>query len=174
MSKTALIVIGVVCLILLVLLLLVIVPRVKADLSRMPVWGYLLAVLVLAGVLVFVGIGLFGPKGADSILSEDVTGDEKGDQEMSAPAEAEAAAFLNGALGDSGTVVIRVNGTEIWLGSAQLSGPEDLKEAADSLKKELTGRNVRLEDDYALSRTWKEVKRILDERGIRYSEKTLE
>ena len=174
MSRTALIIIGVVCLILLVLLLLVIVPRVKADLSRLPVWGYLLAVLVLAGVLVFVGIGLLGPKGADSILSEDVTGDEKGDQETSAPAEAEASAFLNGALGDSGTVVIRVNGEVIWLGSAQLSGPEELKEAADSLEKELTGRNVRLEDDYALSRTWKEVKRILDERGIRYSEKTLE
>lgn len=174
MSKTALIIIGVVCLILLVLLLLVIVPRVKADLSRMPVWGYLLAVLVLAGVLVFVGIGLLGPKGADSILSKDVTGDEKGDQETSAPREAEAAAFLQGVAGDSGTVVIRVNGMDIWFGSAQLSDTEELGEAVDSMEKELSGRGVRLEDDYALSKTWKEVKRILDERGIRYSEKTLE
>ena len=140
----------------------------------MPVWGYLLAVLVLAGVLVFVGIGLFGPKGNDSLLSEDVNGEEKGDQQVAAEPDAETAAYLNGALGDSGTVVIRVNGTDIWLGSVLLSDTNDFSEALEGMRKELTGRNVRLEDDYALSSVWKQTKKILEEKGIVYSVKTLE
>ena len=174
MSKTALIIIGVVCLLLLVLLLLVVVPRVKTELSRMPVWGYLLALLVLAGALVFVGVQLFAPKGTDSLLSEDVTGDENGDQETAAPEEAEASDSLKGAIGDAGTVVIRVCGSEVFFGSAPLSGAAELGEAIDGVSKEMEGRAVRLEDDYALSETYREVKRLLEEREIRYSEKTLE
>ena len=174
MSKTALIIIGVVCFLLLLLLLLVVAPKVKTELSRMPVWGYLLAVLVLAGALVFVGVELFGPKGKDSLLSEDVTGDEKGDQQTSAAPEAAASEVLLGAVGDSGTIVIRIQGTDIYLGSARLSSVRELAEAARSMEKEMTGRGVRLEDDYALSETWKAAKRVLDEQGIRYTEKTLE
>lgn len=174
MSKTALIILGVICLMLLVLLLLVIVPKVKTELSRMPVWGYLLAILFLAGALVFVGIRLFGPKGTDSLLSEAVSGNEKGDQETAAPEDAAAAEFFKGAAGDSGTLVIRVSGTDIFFGSAQLSSTEELVEALDSLQKELAGRDVRLEEDYAQSGVYKEIKSILGERGIRYTEKTLE
>lgn len=174
MSKTALIIIGVVCFLLLILLLLVVVPKVKTELSRMPVWGYLLAVLVLAGALVFVGVQLFAPRGTDSLLSEDVTGEEKGDQETGAPEEAETSDLLKGAIGDAGTVVIRVSGSDILFGSTRLSTAEELAGILDSMAKEMAGRDVRLEDDYALSGTYKEVKRILEERGIRFSEKTLE
>ena len=174
MSRTALIIIGVVCLLLLLLLFPVIVPRVKAGLTRIPLWGYLLAVLVLAGVLVFVGIRLFGPKGNDSLFSEDVNGDEKGDQQVTAESDAAAAAYLNGAMGDSGTVVIRVNGEDIWLGSVMLSDTDEFSQALDGMQKELSGRSVRLEDDYALSHLWKETRRILEEHGIVYSVKTLE
>lgn len=174
MGKTALIIAGVLCLLLLALFLIAVVPKIKAELSRMPVWGYLLVILLLAGALVFIGIRLFGSKGPDSLLSEDVSGSEKGDQETAAPEEAEASFDLKGAVGDTGAVEIRVHGTEVYFGSAPLTDAAELAAVLEETRDETAGRAVRLEDDYAHSGTYKEVRNVLEERGIPYSEKILE
>ena len=183
MNKTVMIIIGVVGVIVLIVLIAAIIPRMKEAVSRTPLWVYLLLVLAVAGLLSFVGIQLFGPKGQDSLLSADVEGNEIGDAEQDTPLEEKSeekgthfniARALEGNVSGDNTIYIKVSKDTVSIGATDFESVEDYEAALDSLMADIKDHRIILQDDYALASSYHEVKDALDTRGLKYSEKELE
>lgn len=174
MSTTFAIIAAVICVLLIVLLVAAVIPKVKSGLSKMPVWVFFAAILLLVGALALLGLKLFGHHGEDSLFSKPAAGMEQGDFTEEASENAELSEALNGSTGVDGRVHVRITGDSIFLGSMCFEGSAEFSEAAEALSEELAGKEVKLEDDYAFSRTFHEVRKILEDKGIRTSEKTLE
>lgn len=183
MNKTVMIIAGVVGIIILIVLIAAIIPRLKDAVSRTPLWVYLLLVLVVAGALSFVAVQLFGPKGPDSLMSEDVEGNEIGDAEQDTPLEEKSeekgthfniAKALEGNVSGDNTIYIKVSTETVSIGATAFDSIEDYKAALDSMMTEMEGQRILLQDDYALASKYHEAKDALDTRGLKYSEKELE
>lgn len=183
MSKTALIIIGVICIIILIIMIAAIIPKLKAAVSKTPLWLYLLLIILVIGALAFVGVQLFGPKGQDSLFSQSVEGSEAGDAQEDTPMNEKSdgtgthfnmAKALEGNMNGDSTVHITVSADKISIGRTEFGSVDEFRQAADILASETEGHKVRLEDNYALASTYHEVRDYLDESGIEYSEKQID
>ncbi len=183
MNKTVLIIIGIVCIIMLIILIAAVIPRLKAAVSRTPLWAYILLVILVISVLAFVGVRLFGPRGADSLMSESIEGVEVGDAKQDTPLDEKseekgthfnmAKALESNAAGDD-TIYITVSRDTISIGAAAFENADDYRSALDSMLAEMNGQRIILLDDYALASVYHEAKEALDSRGLKYSEKELD
>ena len=183
MNKTVLIIIGVIGVIILIVLVAALIPRLKAAVSRTPLWAYLLMLVIVIGILAFVAVQLFGPKGKDSLFSENVEGTEIGDASQDTQLEEKSeetgigfnmAKALEGNVSGDSTIHISVNEDTVSIGGTDFSDMESFEQAMTSLETELSGHDVRLEDNYALASKYHEVKDYLDMMGIAYREKQME
>ena len=183
MNKTVLIIIGVIGIIILIVLVAALIPRLKAAVSRTPLWAYLLMLVFVIGILAFIAVQLFGPKGQDSLFSENVEGTEIGDASQDTQLEEKSeetgigfniAKALEGNVSGDSTIHISVNENTISIGGTDFSDMESFEQAMTSLEAELSGHDVRLEDNYALASKYHEVKDYLDMMGIAYREKQME
>lgn len=183
MNKTIMIIVGAVCVVLLIILIAAIIPRLKQAVSRTPLWVYLLLVVAVVGVISFVGIQLFGPKGQDSLLSVDVEGNEVGDAEHDTPLEEKSeekgthfnlAKALEGNITGDDTIYIIVHENLVSIGATDFEDKENFEAALDSLVADVQNPRILLQDNYALASKYHEVKKDLDDRGLNYSEQPLE
>lgn len=183
MNKTVLIIIGIVCIIMLIILIAAIIPRLKAAVSRTPLWAYILLVILVIGALAFVGVSLFGPRGVDSLMSESIDGIEEGDAKQDTPvnekSEEKGTQFniskaLDGNENGDSTIYISVNADTISIGSTAFNSLEDFEMAMESLAPEMEGHKIKLQDDYALATVYHDVRDYLDSAGYTYTEKQLE
>lgn len=183
MNKTVLIIAGVVGIIILLVLIAAIIPRLKAAVSRTPLWGYLLLVIIVVGLLSFVAVQLFGPRGQDSLMSENIEGSEIGDADQDTPLEEKSeekgthfnmAKALEGNVSGDDTIYIKVSRDTVSIGATAFDSMEDYRSALDSMMTEMNGQRIILQDEYALASAFHEAKDALDDRGLKYSEKELE
>lgn len=183
MNKTVLIIIGIVCIIMLIILIAAVIPRLKAAVSRTPLWAYILLVILVIAALAFVGVRLFGPRGADSLMSENIEGAEIGDADQDTPLEEKSeekgthfsvAKALEGNVSGDDTIYIKVSKDTVSIGATAFKSVEDYKSALDSMMTEINGQRIILQDDYALASVYHEAKEALDSRELKYSEKELD
>lgn len=183
MNKTVLIIIGIVCIIMLIILIAAVIPRLKAAVSKTPLWAYILLVILVIAALAFVGVQLFGPRGADSLMSENIEGVEVGDAQEDTPLEEKSeekgthfnmAKALEGNVSGDDTIYITVSRDTISIGATAFKNADDYRSALDSMMTEMNGQRILLQDDYALASGYHEAKDALDARGLKYSEKELD
>ncbi|MDO4938726.1 MAG: hypothetical protein Q4E54_02045 [Lachnospiraceae bacterium] len=183
MNKTVLIITGVVCIILLIVLIAAVIPRIKAAVSRTPLWAYLLILVIVIGLLAFIAVQLFGPKGKNSLFSEQVEGTEIGDAQTDTQLDEKSdetgvgfnmARALEGNVSGDSTVHISVNADTVSIGNTEFADMETFGQAMTSLEAELSGHDIKLEDNYALASMYHEVRDYLDLHEIEYKEKQME
>ena len=183
MNKTVLIVIGVIGIILLIVLIAAAIPRLKAAVSRTPLWAYILMLILVIGVIAFIAVQLFGPKGVDSLFAENQDGTEIGDAKEDTPLDEKSdetgigfnlAKALEGNVSGDSTIHISINADTVSIGSTEMDDMESFKEAMESLESELPDHDIKLEDNYALAAKYHEVKDYLDKQGIKYKERQME
>jgi len=177
MSKTAMIVLLVICSIVLVIAIIAIVPRLKNALAGVPLIVYILIVLGLIVLVAILALNIFGPKGTDSLTSKNVEGIEQGDADVDTALDEEddgtgthftvQEALEGNEIGDN-TIYITVRGDEVKIGSAPVEGEENLRAALISLSQE--NNPICLVDDYATSRAYTMALEVLDELNLNYTE----
>lgn len=181
MNRTVMIVLLVICVIVLVVAIIAIIPRIKNALVRMPVFVYILTILVLLVLATILAINLFGPRGADSLFSEKVDGVEQGDassdtditgKEEGTGSRYSVEEFLAGnEIGDD-TIYVSVRGDGYKIGQTEIEDVDDFTEALTALSG--SDNAFCLVDDYATSRAYENAKALMDELGIEYIERTKE
>jgi len=181
MSKTVLIVIGVLVLIILILVIIGRIPNMKNAISRMNGWVVFAVVLLLIGALSFIALKVFLPDGPESVFSEVEDGSSEGDAQKDLGVEeteketgtgfglSEATTGNNG--GDT-TVYVTVSRNVVKIGEVPFADMTGFSDALESVKNE--GAQFCLVDDYAVAYTYYQVQEILKKNGIRYAEKAID
>ena len=176
MSKTILIIVGIICVIILAILLYAITKKLIENMTWKKALIILAILLVLLGVIAYL---LFGSKGSDSIFSENVEGASSGNAEADTGVDensrdSEMGFDIDDALegntqGDS-TVYVTVSEDRICIGTREFEDTTAFAEAMESLKEDAV--KISLVDDYALARIYRDVKSILEEKGLSFTEKS--
>ena len=178
MSKTILIIIGIICLIVVILL---IYSMTKQFISNMTWKKALILLAILIVVLGVVAYLLFGSKGNDSIFSDNVEGATSGNAEAQASVNEDSKdselgftqdeALEGNTPGDT-TVYVRINAGRISIGSREFEDSQSAVKAVQSLGQD--SEKICIVDDYALASTYNGIKDALDELGIKYTEQSVE
>jgi len=178
MSKSVLIVIGVLVLIILILVIIGRIPNMKNSISRMNGWVVFALVILLVGALAFIALKVFLPDGPESVFSQVEDGSSEGEAEKDIGVEeteketgtgfglSEATAGNNE--GDT-TVYVTVSGSTVKIGEVPFADMTGFSDALESVKNE--GAQFCLVDDYALADTYYQVEEILKKNGIKYAGK---
>ena len=166
MSNLALILALIVCTGLLAVIMIPSLERLRFVLHHMKPLTKTVFVLILIVIIVILLAVLTGRRGEGSILAENKEAESTG------PADSDEEAIINECLkgnpeGDL-AVYIRVSGEDIRIGEKVFTDTDELKNLLGILVR--TDSRYVLVDDYASARAFENVREVLQEVGITYTE----